>query len=83
MKTKSNRNQLLHQIRVGHAALLKQRRGIKLLENEVRTLEYLEPVDVTHALLKEIDRLNNEIVNLIYKYSTLEAELKEEAHLDI
>jgi hypothetical protein len=85
MKLEMKRTELLHQIRTGHAALLKQRKGIELLQKEVRALEVLEPIDVTRVLLDEIDRLNNEIINLIYLHSTLKDQLEqnENKYIDI
>ena len=83
MKTKPNRTELLHQIRIWHAALLKKQKGLNLLEREIRVLDELAPVDVTKVLLDEIDKLNNDIVNLIYKYSILETSINEGTYLDI
>jgi hypothetical protein len=67
--------EILQKIRIGYLALLKQQEGIELLTEEIKILEELTPVDVTYTLLEEIDRLNNELVNLIYMYSKLKAKL--------
>jgi hypothetical protein len=85
MKTDARNTNLLAQIRIGHAALIKEQRGIQLLQREVEILQELGPVDVTQVLLDEIDSLNNQIINLIYQYSVLQSEVREkvEKHLDI
>jgi hypothetical protein len=68
MERDAEKSLLIYKIWLGYEALLKQRQGLEILESEYKILEELEPIDVTGELLLEINRLNREIVKLIFSH---------------
>jgi hypothetical protein len=71
-----HKKDLLTEIRIAYAALLKRNDGHPISDRELEALDYVYPLDVTQILLNEIDNLNKQNSELFHQNTVLKEEFQ-------